>query len=982
MADAVARRSLPLGRAPRHLVAVAVLLGPVVATGFAALTWDGEGLLVPAMWFLVAVVVAALAGGLAAGLLVIAASSVLLTLLFLEPGWSLRVTDTEQLGGVVAFVVVSLVIGLVLDHLQTSRLAAVEAIADRDRSLALVDSILANAPVGFAFFDPDLRFARVNEALAAMNEESESAHLGRRVEDVVGPGGHEIAAFLRHVRDTGEPILDVEIDGRRPRTGAPLHVVAGYYPVRDAGGTLTGIGVVVQDVTDRVRAESERTLLFDRVARIQAVTAGLSGAATLAEVVGVVLAQGRHAFAACEASLALVDLDRGDIVVHFEGDLPEGGRTERVAFASDSPHATAIRTGEPVLLGSQDLIRSQFSDVPDPVRSLAVLPLTAERRVMGAIDVGFDSEREFDPGERAFLAAVAGLLAAALERARLFEAERAARDEAERASERVAFLAEVSAALASSLDWESTLGGIAAHAVPSLADWCAVVAVEGSGLRALATAHVEPEREGALRQLVQDYPLDAGRADGLRRALRTGQPVLVPEVDDALLEQLAIDANHLRLLHAVGVRSLLVVPLLVQGSAVGAISLGCSGPRRLGDGDRSLAAEVATRAGQAIVNARLFDERTHIAATLQAALLPSIDIVVPGLEVADRFVAGGEGVDVGGDFFDAFPLGAPDDRPEQWVVVIGDVRGKGVEAAGLTATARNTLRSISVLESSPTRMLRHLNEVLLRLSPTEGEPRFCTATVATVTPGNRRATVRLAVGGHPLPFVLRADASTEQVGKPGTLLGVLPVVDAEDVDVELGPGDSLVLFTDGVTERHAGRRFFDEEALASVLSRCAGFTAATVAERVETAARAYVEDERRDDLALFVVRVPTRTATSTSASTELPPTAASAARARRFVAAALAQLPDRRAVEVAELLTSEVVTNAVVHGGSAVRVEVETVDGRTRISVCDNDPGQPELRSPSLDDESGRGMRLVDSLARRWGVQPAGSGKCVWFEVG
>jgi anti-sigma regulatory factor (Ser/Thr protein kinase) len=86
-------------------------------------------------------------------------------------------------------------------------------------------------------------------------------------------------------------------------------------------------------------------------------------------------------------------------------------------------------------------------------------------------------------------------------------------------------------------------------------------------------------------------------------------------------------------------------------------------------------------------------------------------------------------------------------------------------------------------------------------------------------------------------------------------------------------------------------------------------------------------------------------------------------------------------VEIAELLTSEVVTNAVVHGGSAVRVEVETVDGRTRISVCDNDPGQPELRSPGLDDESGRGMRLVDSLARRWGVQPAGSGKCVWFEV-
>jgi PAS domain S-box-containing protein len=979
VADVVARRSMLLGRASKRIVVAVVLLGPLLAAGLAALSWDGEGLLMPAMWFLVAVVAAALSGGLAAGLLAIAGSTFLLPF-FLTPTWSLRVEDSEELGGILAFVIASLLICLVLDHLQTSRQAALEAIADRDRSLALLDSILANAPVGFAFFDADLRFARVNEALATINEEPEEAHLGRRVEDVFGDRASDVEAYLREVRDTGRPILDVEIDGHR-RSGAPLHVVAGYYPVRDAGGALTGVGVVVQDVTDRVRAESERTLLFDRVARIQAVTAGLSGAATLAEVVDVVLAQGRHAFGADEASLALVDAD-GDVVVHVESDLPEGGRTERVALDSDSPHATVIRTGEPLLLRSRELVGARFPDVPDSTRALAVLPLTAERRVLGAVDIGFERERGFDAGERAFLAAVAGLLAAALERARLFEAERSARDEAERARERVAFLAEVSAALASSLDWESTLGGIAAHAVPSLADWCAVVAVEGSQLRALAVAHVDSEREAALRDLVQHHPLDAGRADGLRRALRTSQPVLVPDVTDEMIRELGQSEEHRSLLEAVGVRSLLVVPLLVQGRAVGAISLGCTSERRLGDADRALASEVATRAGQAIVNARLFEERTHIAATLQAALLPSVDVVIPGLEVADRFVAGGEGVDVGGDFFDAFPLGAPEDRPDRWVIVIGDVRGKGVEAAALTATARNTIRSIAVLEDSPARMLRHLNEVLLRLSPSEGEPRFCTATVAVVAPGDRRAAVRLAVGGHPLPFALRADASTEQVGKPGTLLGVLPAVDAEDVDVDLGPGDSLVLFTDGVTERHAGRRFFDEEALASVLSRCAGFTAATVAERVETAARAYVEDERRDDLALFVVRVPARTATSTSASTELPPSAASAARARRFVAAALAALPDRRAVEIAELLTSEVVTNAVVHGGSAVRVEIETVDGRTRISVSDNDPAQPELRSPSLDDESGRGMRLVDSLARRWGVQPAGAGKCVWFEIG
>src|SRR5215216_6278526 len=211
-----------LGRASREVVAVVVVVGPVVAAGLASLTWDNEGLLVPAMWFLAAVVLAALSGGLAAGLLAIAGSTVLLPLLFLEPSWSLRAHDTEQLSGVLAFVIASLLICLVLDHLQTSRQAAMEAIADRDRSLGLLDSILANAPVGFAFFDADLRFARINEALLTLNERTEGEHLGRPVEDVLGPPGLEIAAFLREVRDTGQPILDVELHGRRHRSGAPM----------------------------------------------------------------------------------------------------------------------------------------------------------------------------------------------------------------------------------------------------------------------------------------------------------------------------------------------------------------------------------------------------------------------------------------------------------------------------------------------------------------------------------------------------------------------------------------------------------------------------------------------------------------------------------------------------------------------------------------------------------------------------------------
>jgi anti-sigma regulatory factor (Ser/Thr protein kinase) len=253
--------------------------------------------------------------------------------------------------------------------------------------------------------------------------------------------------------------------------------------------------------------------------------------------------------------------------------------------------------------------------------------------------------------------------------------------------------------------------------------------------------------------------------------------------------------------------------------------------------------------------------------------------------------------------------------------------------------------------------------------------------VAYLEPVDRALRARLVVGGHPLPFVLRRDGAAEQVGRPGTLLGVVPEPELHEVALELLPGDALVLYTDGVTERHADDRFFDDEGLAAVLARCVGFTAAALAERIETAARAFVEDDLRDDLAIVVVRVPDRSAASTSASTDLPGETASARRARRFVVAALEALGVAASRDTAELLVSEVVTNAVVHGGSGVRVTVESADGRVRVSVCDESPEVPVVREPVPEDEHGRGMFLVAKMSNRWGVDPLAVGKCVWFEI-
>ncbi|MBA2626085.1 MAG: SpoIIE family protein phosphatase [Acidimicrobiia bacterium] len=979
--EAVQRRRR-LGRAPRWVILALVVLGPAAAAVLSELTWDGEGRLVPAMWCFGVVVTTALAGGLVPGMVTVAAGSLLLVFFFTEPRFSFLVDNQAELSGVAAFVVAGLVICLVLDHLQTSARAAGEAIADRDRSLALLDGLLANAPVGFAFLDTDLRFVRANETLAGIDGLAVADHLGRRLDDVLGVEGGEAAELLAAVRETGRPALDVEIVARPAGSSSSLRLSAGCYPVR-VGGRLTGVGLVVRDVTEAAMVQAERAQLFDRVARIQTLTAGLSGAASLEEIVSVVLDQGRRALGACAASLALEDGD--GVIIHVE-DETNGVSTERVPRDADDPHVVVIRTGQPLLLGEADHVRERFPDIED-ARALAVLPLMAEGAVRGAIDLGFDEERVFDGAEQSFLAAVAGVCAAALDRGRLSDAELAARAHAERATARVAFLSEATAALASSLDWETTLGGIADLAVPHLADWCSVVLADGDDLRALRVAHVEPEREPALRRLVQDFPIDAAGPEGLRRVLAEGRGLVLTDVTEELRRSVARTDEHLALLEFVGVRSLLVTPLVVQGEVLGAISLGRCGDLRLGDADLALADEVAVRAAQAIVNARLFEQRTHIAATLQAALIPRAAADIPGLELAARFVAGGEGVNVGGDFYDAFPLDGG-----RWAVVIGDVRGKGVEAAALTATARNTIRSISVLETSPARMLAHLNEVLLRLGTGEDEPRFCTMAVATVAPADAGQPpgggpdLCLAVAGHPLPYVLRADGSARQVGTPGTLLGVFPSVEVEDVDLSLGAGDSLVLFTDGVTERHDGTRFFDEAALSSVLSRCAGFTAEVLAERVETAARAYVEDLRRDDLALLVLRAPERSATSAWTSTELPAVVESAARARRFVAAALATLPATAPLEVAELLTSEVVTNAILHSDPAsrapsIRIEVIARDGVVRVSVSDGSPSRPEPREAAHDDEGGRGMALVAALATRWGVEPADRGKAVWFEV-
>ena len=237
-----------------------------------------------------------------------------------------------------------------------------------------------------------------------------------------------------------------------------------------------------------------------------------------------------------------------------------------------------------------------------------------------------------------------------------------------------------------------------------------------------------------------------------------------------------------------------------------------------------------------------------LARTLQASLLPPHLPEIFGLEVAARYRPAEDGVEVVGDFYDLFDVG-----DDGWGVVIGDVCGKGPEAAALTAVARYTVRAAAMRERHPSRVLRLLNEAVLHHDAGE---RFCTAAYARVVPAGERVSLSLACGGHPLPLLLRADGSVEAAGRPGTLLGLLEEPDLVDVKVVLEPGDALVFFTDGAIEAKRRGVVLGEERLQAVVQSCAGLRAEEIAGRVEDAILAFQDGTPQDDLALVVLRVP------------------------------------------------------------------------------------------------------------------------------
>jgi PAS domain S-box-containing protein len=436
------------------------------------------------------------------------------------------------------------------------------------------------------------------------------------------------------------------------------------------------------------------------------------------------------------------------------------------------------------------------------------------------------------------------------QRAELLRLEQEARLQTERAERRASFLAEAHAVLSSSLDVELTLRNLAELSVPQIADWCAIdiVRVDGA-LERLTLVHVDAAKQHLAAEIERRYPTVPQADRGALRAVTTGESQLIAEIPPEMIEQAAENEEHARLIAKLGLRSAMVVPLVGRDRAIGAITfVAAESDLTYSEDDLTLAEDLAARAAVAVDNARLYSERDYIATTLQQSLMPDRLPDIPGVDLAARYRAAGEGNEVGGDFYDIFRTGG-----DTWGIAIGDVRGKGPAAAVVTGLARYTLRTASINETRPSRVLGLLNEAMV-LQPSDD--RFCTVAFASLEPGDHGSIrLTLGVGGHPLPLLLHADGSVETVGRPGTLIGFVPDPEVVDETVELQPGESLVLYTDGVSEARSEAGLFGEERLLDLVRSCTGLDAAAIAQRIETDVLEFQEAGTGDDLAVLVLRV-------------------------------------------------------------------------------------------------------------------------------
>ncbi|WP_240669933.1 SpoIIE family protein phosphatase [Actinoplanes solisilvae] len=383
------------------------------------------------------------------------------------------------------------------------------------------------------------------------------------------------------------------------------------------------------------------------------------------------------------------------------------------------------------------------------------------------------------------------------------------------------FLAEASELLAQSLDVNLTMALIPQLVVPRLGQWCAVHTTDAWGRLQLAAAtHADESLLPQLHETLAETGPDSILAR-LEEASRLGTQVMLGSPTEGF-----------------------AVPLVARGTRLGTLAVGRHHRIRHDADEVNVLEDVARRAALAIDNARIHDERHKVARTLQASLLPPALPKVEGVGFAAEYVPTGS--EVGGDFYDVVPSG-----PESWVVVVGDVSGKGVQAATVTGLVRDVIRILVDDHKPMTEILCRVNKTLVQ----RGGGRYCTLAMASVT---RQAdgvlSVCLHLAGHDRAVLVHADGKTSFVGEGGTALGLLESITSPDTEVLLQPGDSLIFYTDGVTERRRGRELFGTSRLRDAAGPLAGYPAEVMAARLRSTTINFSVEEPRDDIAILVLR--------------------------------------------------------------------------------------------------------------------------------
>jgi anti-sigma regulatory factor (Ser/Thr protein kinase) len=412
-------------------------------------------------------------------------------------------------------------------------------------------------------------------------------------------------------------------------------------------------------------------------------------------------------------------------------------------------------------------------------------------------------------------------------------------------------------------------------------------------------------------------------------------------------------------------------PLRARGQVLGVLALfqGPSG-RRFGEESRAWMEDLATRAATALDNARLYRDRAHVARTLQRSLLPPANPAIPGLEIATRYHPVSEGSKVGGDFYDVFPL----DR-DRWGVVMGDVSGKGVAAASLTALSRYTVRAAALHLDKPSSVLHTLNRAIL---DGDFEERFCTIVYCSVEERDGGARLMISRGGHPPPLLIGRDGAVSQVDGEGTAMGLFPEPDLVDTQLDLGPGETLVLYTDGLLDARSPSGIWGEDLLESVLAGGGELETDELAEALARSVMELSEGAPRDDVAILVLRMPAEQRVGQVIEELLPPEPIAAVRGRGLVRAWLEECP--RDDDIL-LVVTELISNAARVARNEVALRTWRTPSAVMVEVADDgegfaphtDPGAV----PSVEQESGRGLFLVNALADDVQITSTSSGTAV-----